>query len=211
MTKKIVLLLLVLAFASTAYSQLDGPIAISGSMDCTKPEKPGVVTIKNTSQQMVMAYVLAVTNLCFPRQELYRHDFFFKANGFGAGESDQWKLASPGSELKEMTAPLGPPNFEGKVLFVQLADGTTWGDADVGQKLFSQRADVLKFLNRLRDASGDEKKFLQILRGKHPSQTSVSAVAEHIRMMQGQGGTQAAIDNVNQRLRIAEDRGSLLH
>jgi hypothetical protein len=158
---------------------------------------------------MVLAYVIAVTNLCFPRHEIYRHDYFFKPVGFAADNTDQWELAPPGTEISEMASP-AKADFQGEVLFVQLADGSTWGSPDAGKELLAQRTEVEKFLKRLNDVAGDEKKFLQILGEKQPTQTSVSAVSGHLGMMEKEGGMQAVVSNVRQRLEIAQERHKLI-
>ena len=150
-----------------------------------------------------------------------RHDHFFGAQDLTKGLSIDF-LVPEGNVL---TMPQGevPTNdnngavpaskYTVELAFVQFADGTIWGDKNIGDELTAQRADITAYLQHLVSAyeSGDKESFVAAMElapvsTKHQQRTSAFAVRKHVQMIQSQSGREAAIAFVRDELTNAAAR-----
>jgi hypothetical protein len=102
------------------------------------------------------------------------------------------------------------PAASSQVIFVQFADGSTCGDANDGRvtSLMDARADLHLALKRIDKAAkaGDDK-FLKALDDKATDRTgNVEGILGHIRDMQKERGSAAAIEYIQTMLAVAASR-----
>lgn len=106
-------------------------------------------------------------------------------------------------------AKLGTPHAEGKVIFVQFADSSIWGDINDSrvQSLMSTRELILQTINRLDEAAskGDDE-FLKALAINSGNGDVDQTVLGHLRDFQKNRGNRYAKGMVKQMLAIAASR-----
>jgi len=190
------------------------PVTFSGTLKCSeeingkgrKETEQGNVNVVNSSPQDIIAIVVSVNTACFrgPIQPMVdRRDFLFKNPALVKGESMDIDLAFDGSSSLYGIAM--PSVLSAELIFVQFVDGSTWGDKSALDEFTHQRKEVEELLNRLAHAP-NETTFLSILNEKQNARSPAGSTARSIGMMQKQVGIPAAVNNVVDRLRIADER-----
>jgi hypothetical protein len=119
---------------------------VSLNVKTTAPDPVPYVIAHNNSTKGILALsaVINVTDVngnvipCFTRQ-----DYAFK---FGIIASKEERGVAP-MESSELGIKIA--HAEGAVLFVQYDDGSTWGDAQAGEKMLAARPQKLAFLKHL--------------------------------------------------------------
>src|SRR5579885_3615609 len=144
-------LLTVALFSAVAFGQ-SAPLSLVVTGDCNQTTVPGNLVITNNSNQTILAVVIRIDAYCFQRNELYVHDFFFKQVAFAPNMTVNHRLPTMGSEMKDLPSPPQLP-LQATVLYVQFADGTTYGDTAYGKALRSQRPRVIDLLQQVQAAS----------------------------------------------------------
>lgn len=198
-----------MVYGQTTTTQSTPPLGLSATGNCSQLQQAATLTIRNSSSQPVLAYVIHVSKFCIERNELERHDFFFKDQAFLPGATFTKQLGVPGTESQ--TAQVSGAPLEATVLFVQFADGTTYGDQTVGKALLSQRQDVVTFLQQLQAASNDQQTFSSILSQQQTPSTSLWVVSQHLNMIMVDSGMQAVVADVNKRLQVAQQRQNIMN
>jgi hypothetical protein len=182
---------------TAAYSAKSTVVNVSGHNLTAKPMVLVVANIYSTGYEGVKQTMY------------YQHDFFFKQNEI-APSSDfeitdiSWNV----HVLPQGNAPRTAPHAEGETLFVQFADGTTWGDSKNGLKALTERKQAEELLKAMVSAyqSGGESALLPILAPDVEGGTYVSSMVKHLRMVQADSGTAALMEDVKARLAKAESR-----
>jgi len=154
----------------TDASAPDSPIHISGSLivaesietsprcavvhaqRCALTSTQYDVTLRNISDQPIVAYVANVNGQTSEGHYLGRgyHAERIFGSLFAPGTGETWPN-SGGVEITPQTAEVQPtnPSAAGQVLFVQFADGTTFGDRKAGEGLLLNRQQLLERLVQL--------------------------------------------------------------
>ena len=163
---------------------------------------PDKITITNTSNKEILAYVLSYTSAI---QGTLSHDLYFK-QGLAPATTD---------DITDMFPPQAK-HFKGaKLLFVQFGDATIWGDPRLAVKMLSIRQAKRDFLAAAANAFEDrgESGFIEFLESKvqnqeihSPAEAHIQEKAKYLLQVQKQAGTEAALDEVKKQLAAANSK-----
>jgi len=169
----------------------------------------GSATLTNVSGQPIMAIVAKFTTTAFREtgSMSYIHDFFFKSEPLAPGATHDIPLRSMQLGPHKINAiPDTPPSFEVRVQFVQLADGTTWGDSAVAATIASYRKDVSDFLARLLEiynSQGATALANEIQADRSDTSIAITPVRQGMVQMYTHSGIEAVLADIKNRQRIA--------
>ena len=200
------------------------PVRLSGTIKLTDWEAGGEertsfvshVSATNLSNQPIIAMVTytSIGNSSGPLvgenhqlDAFFAHDLEIAPGQTSAHEhNDSGVFSTPASKETVKTAPAA----SSQVVFVQFADGSTCGDAKDGrvESLMNTRADLHLALKKIDDAAKiDESKFLEALAEKSMDRTGhADGILNHIRDMQKQKGSTAAMAYIRRMLDVAASR-----
>jgi hypothetical protein len=151
-------------FEVSDLSASDSPISFSGTTKILKTGTACVVTAHNNSSQSLLAVratVDAATRYAWDQSVEFEYDGFFKEYGISPGMD--FDVVNEGMYSGEERVYVNgvlvdppPPNFachaKAKVEFIQLADGSTWGDYQTKKDVIAERAKNMAILTHLVDA-----------------------------------------------------------
>ena len=161
------------------------------------------VTGKNVSSKEILAYVVSVGGF-----ETDYHDYFFKSSGIHPGDSEEITNQSgiPFFKKDPMILPV-------KVLFVQFANGSKWGDEHAGKhqtgaEMIAGRLLIRDFLAEAVKVyqEGGEQEFHLFLETQAKTETDVAILAQHLLQVHHDAGVAAALDHAGRRLQAAQAR-----
>jgi hypothetical protein len=119
---------------------------------------------------------------------------------------DSSELRIDGVDAKEVQ-----PTCEVSAKWVQFEDGTTFGELSYAKELLQERREIWNALRHLRDIYTQQgESALATALGERVSSSTAEAYLEHLRMFQKQHGTAAVVGRLEEHLRMAELRSSLL-
>jgi hypothetical protein len=200
------------------------PVRLSGKIEMTESEVNGVnqtsyasdVSTTNLSNSPIVAMVTFTTiaNSVGPLVgENHLLDAFFAhdleiapGRTYTHDHPDNGKLSTPVNKQAVKKV----PDAGSQMIFVQFADGQICGDFQDARvvSLMDTRADLLLALKRIDDASqkGDAE-FLKALAEKATDRTgNAGGILDHIRDMQKQKGSAAALEYIRSMLAVAASR-----
>ncbi|HEY6765635.1 MAG TPA: hypothetical protein VI386_12750 [Candidatus Sulfotelmatobacter sp.] len=179
------------------------------------------VTVKNLSGNPILLYVVSITEVGRHVPPAGRHsapgngsiyrledDMFFSEKLFGPGESLVLRETMPGTPIVDCCinplAKLRDPSVEYRLLFVQFADGSTFGDPAEAQDVLSMRQRIVNDLLKLRQSYGDRgvSGFTDTLNER--SAFSVTSVYKQILSKFTDEGVLAAVGEAERIIAIAE-------
>lgn len=214
-------LLLILIAATLAFSQSSieiadasasgSPVTLKGNVSFANTQAAVTVTGHNNSNKGVLAYLVVIETSPLLNFRV-EHDHYFKGEDIAA-TSDFSVCQGPAGEFPldtDMAKQVADQTVKGqaKVLWVQLEDGSTWGDAAEGATISAQRVANRAFFVHLltvQKESGDAA-FVQELSAPQPAGSSVEGLAKVFKHLQQTDGTTALIDHINKRLAIGNAR-----
>jgi hypothetical protein len=175
-------------------------------------------TVKNDSSKAIVTVIESLT-LQFPggyqSGGVERYELFFVPSTMKPG--DELSFAHPAESVQQVrksNAISGEPTCEVRVLWIQFADGSTFGDEKYAISLKSDRRQILEGLVRLRDlyASKGSEAFLNEIRPDGPLGSSAFDVyLDQLRASYKQtGNIQSCYDKLQGWLEIAQSRQGLL-
>lgn len=163
------------------------------------------ITMRNIGSRPIVAYVASLRGRT-PNGNFeganYESDETFGAL-FVPGQTESWPSGG-GTEVRPQPADLKPttPAAEARIVFVQFADGTTFGDAKAGEPLLLLRQQSLESLAQL-DAlyvTQGEQAFIQA--AQQPGAGGMMGIAQ----MEKQDGPVATISHIRRMLATAKER-----
>jgi hypothetical protein len=151
-------------FEVSDLSASDSPISFTGTTKILKTGTACVVTAHNNSSQSLLA-VVATAEVATPHEwdssTGFQYDGVFKESGIAPGLDFDVVHESlypiDGREYINGVLVDPPPqtfacHAKVKVLFIQFADGSTWGDYQTGKDLMAERAKRIAILSHLVEA-----------------------------------------------------------
>lgn len=200
------------------------PLKISGSADLHQDVLPGIfkwqwsmsLQVTNSSAKTVLAFeVSGVVAPCCGAGMAYTNeiDYFFEPQlvlGPGGAQS----LVRGPMEWEEgpytQGGPVRPPRAEFHVVFVEFADGSTWGASPWGASLESQRSETVSLLTRLLTEyrTGGEGSLRSAVSGDQQLTSlgpEATAKLMFIRDALKRGGPEAAVEQVTRYLAAAQE------
>jgi hypothetical protein len=203
------------------------PVALRGTVSfATGPINPLAVddtacflTGYNKSSKGIIASSVELTFVRpsgEPAEAQYEMDHFFGTPLVSLPQAD-YPIASgtadcqTGHEVGVERIPQ-PPEAHARLLFVQYEDGSYWGDAKVGARLMTQRAETLEFLQSLKNAyttSGLEGLSVALAIEQKPG-TMAWLKVSGLRKIRDASGLSAVADRIDKNLAMAEVRKAAL-
>jgi hypothetical protein len=143
----------------------------------------------------------------------FHRDHFFKPLTISLPKSD-WLISSDCRAGTELDVPRKPamPQAHAKVLFLQYEDGSLWGNAKAGARLITERREVLAFLKSLKQvysADGPDGLARAVAKDQKPG-SMISSKLSALRMLRDYQGISAVAETINENLKTAELRDTLL-
>jgi hypothetical protein len=167
---------------------------------------------QNTSQLPIVAMVETLT-LHFPNGKVAtlvnRYEAFFHPTLLQPSEEADLFVPFSGEEVSRVEEQSFEPYCEAELLWVQFADGTTFGDGKYGADLLRERKETwaaLSHLNAVYRSKG-ARAFLQELQ-KPIEPAMADGYIQHIRNFQQQHGTDAAALRLEMHLKMAGQRAA---
>jgi len=164
----------------------------------------GIVTFTNTGTVSIAAIV--ATTSTDGNVGLFRHDYYFNKSGFGPSDYQDFDMVVPAARAQGHI-----PQVSATVVFLQFADGSTWGDAqrpEVREMIAWRKAEKEAFQNLVAAyASGGDTAFQNAVSAL-PATAPERFVARLVADLQKQGGSAAAVASINDRLAAAAARDS---
>ena len=163
----------------------------------------GVATFKNVGSSAIVALAAKVQLKGVGKPVLLRHDHYFKPI-MAPGDTFDFDMIAP--DDREPTHGAFFPVVVATVVWVQYADGSTWGDGSdpLIQEMISNRQEVKTLLRSLKAASS-QTDFDAILANAYATPRSfVGKMALQIKGMEHDLGYNMAVTDVNDRLSSAQ-------
>lgn len=163
--------------------------------------------------------ILSAVDLTFtkpsgePAELKFQRDHFFKPQTISLPESD-WLISSDCQTGTELDVPRKPatPEAHAKLVFLQYEDGSVWGNAKAGAQMMTERREVLAFLKSLKQAysaEGPDGLARAVAKDQKPG-TMLWSKLTALRMLRDYSGISAVAETIDQNLKTAELRNSLL-
>ncbi|SRR6266851_3748419 len=167
--------------------------AQTAKVPATLEVTPTMIMATNTSTQEIIAVVIRSPAGGSGWSAVISHDFYFK-QGITPTEATAVDAHDDGRTY-----------ISAELLFVQFADGSTWGDSTLAADLLARRKPQKDFLENVLLAyqSQGEQAFVDQLQ----QEKEFRGLATHLLDIQKQSGTAAAVDVVKDRLAAANSRG----
>lgn len=183
---------LTVLLALAAVAQTPAPVSLVVS--------PATVQATNVSSKEIALFTVLVSTQAsgYPNPDYpAAHDFYFKPGGFSVG--DIHEVARSGSDKETITA--------AKLLYVQFADGTSWGNGDdrATKGVLQKRPALRTFYSEaISDyQNGGEQAFIDCLK---KTQWPAEGKALYFIRVQQQSGTSEAVAQIQLRLTTANSR-----
>jgi hypothetical protein len=216
-------------------SATESPLAISGTVsfwEAVNRDRPAWataredtltyshgkdITAKNISSQPIMAVVLSI-KLSLPHGEglavSVQSDYFFKPDLLARG--DTLSIVEPLGDGRSVI-PLRShetiePHVVGRVLYAQLADGSSFGDEEHGKKILSLREgswEALRRLDQIYRTQGPEQ-LMEALKQPLERHDTVHLVPEGLLSVANQSGSAGAEETIQRRLTAATSHQEMI-
>lgn len=196
----------------------DAPVAITGNATCSEKVEnsqvassaSGELQFTNTSDQAIVAIEAFAAVRCMHSGQAINYHFdrlFFKAHGLPSGDSISHFIPDWNRESEPL--PPSHPRVDVTIRFIQFEDGSTWGDSKLLAAVRIRRKHEEALLGRLASAP-DHEGFDSILNAAlaNSEDNFVYSTAYKINALRKEAGEDAAIADVRDRVRVAEERES---
>jgi len=228
------------AYAGTAdlkvadVSTPDCPVRITGEVKLTQSHQgPNLYTVRspmvdgvNVSNKVIVALVSRLVTTDFygqPDIDNTEEDYFFQAEEFAPGttkmivhEEREGFPTKAWGEANGKPVEIGPettePTASAKVIFVQFADGTTWGKYAAAAAIFADRKGVYDSLLRFRSIynQGGAAAFNAAIASQRFDNRSTRSMTRRMRQEVAEHGVEAAIARLDRALQAAKRYPELL-
>jgi hypothetical protein len=201
-------------------SSIGSPVKNSGTVTISTRVSNGSLYLsrqddwkaQNTSQQPIVAMVEKLTVYLPNGKTMMRvaqYEAFFHPTLLQPSEEADLFAPAAGEEVSRFEEQSFDPYCEAELLWVQFADGTTFGDGKYAADFLRERKETWVALSRLNAVykSKGAGAFLQELQKPRESATADGYI-QHIRNFQHQHGTDAAAQRLEMHLKIAEQRAA---